>query len=327
MKILVTGGSGFIGTNLLDFYLKLGVEILNLDISSPRNSQHFSFWHKVNILDKDKLIEEVKTFSPTHVFHLAARTDIEGKNIKDYSVNIQGVENIISAISNIRSIQRAIFASSRLVCKIAYQPKDEFDYFPTTLYGESKVLGEKIVRASKDIVCPWVLVRPTSIWGPWFDVPYRDFFLAIAKGSYFHPDGYNVSKSYGFVGNTVFQLHKLLIVPAERISGKTFYLGDYAPANIRNMADRIQETIEARKIKTIPVFILRFLASSGDLFKLLGWRKPPLTSFRLNNLLTDMIYDFSSVRSITGELPYSLDEGIKVTVDWMRRNGDLINLP
>lgn len=210
-----------------------------------------------------------------------------------------------------------------MVCKIAYQPKDEFDYYPTTKYGESKVLGEKIVRASKDIPCPWILVRPTSIWGPWFDVPYKNFFLSIARGHYFHPGRYNVNKSFGFVGNTVFQLHKLLTAPIAKVDGKTFYLADYTPVNIKDMADRIRKTIGAKRIKTAPVFLLRLLAVGGDLLKCFGWKSPPLTSFRLNNLLTNMIYDLTPVKNITGELPYCLDEGIKTTVDWIRNNGDL----
>lgn len=323
MKILVTGGSGFIGTNLMEFYLKRGEEVLNLDIAAPRNSEHIPYWCEVNILDKDKLINEIQAFSPTYIFHMAARTDIDGKNLEDYATNIQGIENVIAAISGLQSIQRIIFASSRLVCKIAYQPKGEFDYCPTTKYGESKVLGEKIVRNSKNIPSPWVIVRPTSIWGPWFDVPYKNFFNTIAKGCYFHPIGYDVYKSFGFVGNIIFQLNNLLTASIEKVNGKTFYLADYTPVNVKDMADRIQKTIGAKRIKTVPVFLLRLLAVAGDLLKCFGRVSPPLTSFRLNNLLTDMIYDLTPIKNITGELPYCLDEGIKATVDWMRNNGDL----
>ncbi len=322
-KVLITGGSGFIGTNLLNFYLNQDVEVLNLDIAAPVNSEHSFYWKQVNILDKARLADAIQRFLPTHIFHMAARTDIEGKNLDDYATNIQGVENVIAAISALQSIQRVVFASSRLVCEITYQPKDEFDYHPTTLYGESKVLGEKIVRSSKNIPCPWIIARPSSTWGPWFDVPYRDFFLTIARGRYFHPGNHNANKSYGFVGNIVFQLQKLSTVPAEKVVGKTFYLADYTPTNVKDMANQIQNAVGATKIRSMPVFILRLFAKCGDLLKKVGWNNPPLTSFRLNNLVTNMVYDLSVLEKITGQLPYSLDEGIKLTVDWMRKNGDI----
>ena len=51
---------------------------------------------------------------------------------------------------------------------------------PPNLYGESKVIGEKLVQES-EINCDWVIVRPTSIWGPWFEHS-SDFFKVIDRG-------------------------------------------------------------------------------------------------------------------------------------------------
>ena len=59
----------------------------------------------------------------------------------------------------------------------------------------------------------------------------------------------------------------------------------------------------------------------GDLAKLAGWRHPPLSSFRLNNMLTDATYDLDPI--IVGELPYTLEEAVQITVDWLRKNGDV----
>ena len=49
MKILVTGGSGFIGTNLMEYYLSKGVEALNFSTDPPKNPEHKSYWRKVDI--------------------------------------------------------------------------------------------------------------------------------------------------------------------------------------------------------------------------------------------------------------------------------------
>jgi hypothetical protein len=67
--------------------------------------------------------------------------------------------------------------------------------------------------------------------------------------------------------------------------------------------------------------VLQVLAYSGDLLKKLGVSNPPLTSFRLRNLLTPMNYDMSATREVTGPAPYTLKEGVRATVDWILQHG------
>jgi nucleoside-diphosphate-sugar epimerase len=322
LRVIVTGGSGFIGTNLIEYLAANGDDILNLDIVAPRNSKQTSYWKHVDLCDAVKLREAIHHFLPEVIFHLGARTDLDGLAISDYAANTTGVENLIAGISDLSSLQRIIFASSRLVCRIGYQPENEFDYCPTTTYGESKVLGEKIVRESSSrIPCPWIIVRPTSIWGPWFDVPYKTFFLTIFNGKYFHPGEVNIQKSFGFVGNTVYQLHCLSNVPLGEYVKGTIYLGDYPAIDVEEMANKIQSTLGVAKIKRMNLQFLRVAAVAGDILKRIGWKNPPLTSFRLNNLLTQMIYDLSPLQTLVGELPFTMSQGVDSTVDWMRQNG------
>lgn len=322
MKVLITGGSGFIGTNLVSFYIGRGAEISNLDIAVPQNPEHECYWKQVDLLNMQHLREEVHAFSPTHIFHLAARTGLdETRDINRYAANIQGVENLVAASRGLPNLQRIIFTSSMLVCKSGYRPKGDNDYCPNTLYGESKVLGEKTVRRAKNMPCSWVIVRPVGIWGPWFGTAYREFFLTIARGLYVHPGQRSANQALGFVGNTVYQLHRLATVPSEKVNGKTFYLADCPPISLWNWANLIQQTLGARRIRTVPVWVLKTVAILGDLAKLLGWKHPLLTSSRLNNMLTDLRYD---IDPIIGEgLPYTLEEGVRITGDWLYRKGEI----
>jgi nucleoside-diphosphate-sugar epimerase len=80
LRLLVTGGSGFIGTNVIDFYLAKDIEVLNIDKEAPRNKHHQHLWKRVDILDMSSLEQTILAFSPTHVFHMAARTDLDEKN-------------------------------------------------------------------------------------------------------------------------------------------------------------------------------------------------------------------------------------------------------
>ena len=325
-KILITGGSGFIGTNLVESYVLRGDHVLNIDIAPPRNAVHKRFWCKVDLMDIVAQEKAVRKFDPDYIYHMAARTDLDGKNLESYAANTDGVSNVINSIRGLISLKRIIFASSRLVCKIDYHPKDEFDYCPTTNYGESKVTGENIVRESKAIPCPWVIVRPTSIWGPWFDIPYKTFFLSIARNHYVHPGKQDIYKSFGYVENSVYELQKLMSAPADKVNGKTFFLEDYPPINVREMATFIQETMGSKTIKTAPLAALKVAALVGDMLKLTGWKNPPLTSFRLSNLLTEMVYESVALEAIVGKLPYSMKGGVIKTVEWMCTQGEIRKL-
>ncbi|MDD5059020.1 MAG: NAD(P)-dependent oxidoreductase [Sideroxydans sp.] len=323
-RVLVTGGSGFIGTNLVEYFISRGAQVINLDVAQPRNPAHSNYWKRTNLLDRETLTKSICEFQPNFIFHMGARTDLDGKSLSDYAANTDGVRNLIDAIKGVSSVRRVVFASSRLVCRIGYQPANEFDYCPSTPYGESKVIGEQIVRDAADCLpCPWVIVRPTSIWGQWFDVPYKTFFLSVAKGRYVHPGNVEILKSFGFVGNTVYELQRLLDADDESIDKKTIYLADYPPINVAKMANTIQCELGASPIMAMSVGLLRVVALGGDALKLLGWRHPPLTTFRLNNLLTPMVHDLEPLKRIAGELPYSMEEGVHITAQWMKTHGEL----
>ena len=316
MKILITGGSGFIGTNLVEFYLQQGFTVLNLDLVPPRNPKHHLFWQKIDITLLDDTLSTVKAFDPDYCFHLAARTDLNGSNIQDYLPNTLGVRNIIDALTLCKSLKLTVFASSMLVCNIGYSPVDDFDYCPSTPYGESKVEGERLVRDLATGRIPWVVVRPTSIWGPWFAMPYKDFFISIRKGFYAHPRGVRVWRSYGFVYNTIYQLNQLLLQNGGNLIGKVVYLADYKPLELYEWGTLIQKQFNVKKIPQLPIIFFLMGALCGDILKFFGVRFP-LTSFRLRNMLTDTVHDTSALSDLTGDLPFNTAVGVRITCEWM----------
>jgi len=315
-KILVTGGSGFIGTNLIEHYKSIGDEVFSIDIKHPRNIEHIDQWHKVDILDKDKLTTIIKEIEPNIVFHMAARTDLNGLNVDSYDVNTKGIENLISALNEIKTLDFVVFASSMLVCRLGYKPSSEVDYCPNTPYGESKVIGEGLIRSS-NIRFPWVIVRPTSIWGPWFATPYRDFFDMIRKGFYVHPKGVRVRRSYGFIYNSIFQLSRIADRLNDSLVGKTIYLADYEPIELKSWSENIQKSLKVREVKEAPMLLFKVAAKLGDTLKIFGYKNPPMSSFRLNNMLTPMVHDTTPLKKYCGAVPYSINEGVIVTCEWL----------
>jgi GlcNAc-P-P-Und epimerase len=321
-RVLITGGSGFIGTNLVASYADSGASVLNLDAAAPRDDRHRHAWRAVDILDRAELIAAFRQFAPHHVIHLAARTDLdERKDISGYAANIDGVANVIAAVRATAPIERVVFASSRLVCRIGYSPVHDTDYCPTTLYGASKVKGEELVRAVGGDFPIWTIVRPTSIWGPWFGVPYRNLFELIARGRYFHPGKHNPRKSFGYVGNTVQQIEAILKADAAAVEGHTFWLAD-RPILLQEWTEQIRAALEAPPIRRLPVPALAAAAKVGDLLSKVGIREPPITTFRLNNLLTEMVYDTSATEAVIGPPRYAMAESLAATATWLKAHPD-----
>jgi nucleoside-diphosphate-sugar epimerase len=320
MRVLITGGSGFIGTNLVEYYLAKGEAVLNFDIAPPRNAQHRPYWRQVDILDLQRLRAEIAGFSPTCIVNMAATTGTtdRGRKLEDYATNYEGVRNLISAGRDLPNLERVIFVSTMLVCRTGYQPKHDTDYCPDTLYGRSKMLGEKAVREAGQLPYCWTVVRPIGVWGPWFDIPYKNLFQSIQKGLYVHPGGSSVNQSLGFVGNTVCQLDRLLKAPRDKAHGKTFYLADYPATNMRSWVNLIQQAFRAPRIREVPVGILKVPARVGDIMKFLRWNTPPLSTSRLRNMLTSFEFDLDPM--IAEDLPYTLEQAVQVTADWMCKN-------
>jgi hypothetical protein len=115
----------------------------------------------------------------------------------------------------------------------------------------------------------------------------------------------------------VFQLFRLLDAPEKAVNRQTFYLLDYPGTTIKEWANRVQEAAGARRIPTVPMWSLKCAAYAGDLFRYAGWKNPPMTRFRLANMTTPSRFSTADLERLAGPLPYSLEEGVRLTLDWL----------
>jgi nucleoside-diphosphate-sugar epimerase len=317
-KVLVTGSAGLIGAVLVQDLAKQGIRVAGLDSKPVGEPIGAAVNYICDILDRPRLIACVGEFAPDAIVHLAARTDFhEKKDLSAYAVNIEGVSNLVEAIRATPSVKRCIWTSSQLVCRVGYIPTDPLDYRPDTVYGQSKVRTEEIVRASGGAGREWCLVRPTTIWGPGVNPHYQRFLRLVKRGLYFHVDRGPLYKSYGYVGNITYQYIRLLDAPAEMIQGRTLYLADYSPIDLVSWCNAFQRSFGARPIPVMPKTLARLLALTGDALGKLGTGQFPFNSFRLKNILTQYQFDMRETEAICGPLPFTTEDGIKATTDWI----------
>ena len=317
-RILVTGGSGFIGTNVVAALLARGDATINIDNVAPRNPAQLPQFRRVDICDAAALAQAIDDFAPDRIIHLAARTDLLGTSIDDYAANTVGTAALVSVLADRPSIDRVLFASSMLVCRLGYQPVSPTDYAPGTHYGASKVESERLVRAADPGRGRIILFRPTSIWGPWFAQPYRNFFDAVVGGWYIHPQGASTRRSYGFVDNAVAQIFALLDAPAAALGDELYHLADYEPVDIGHWADVIATASGRKPPRRIPALAADIAALGGDVLQRLGWQHPPMTRFRLANMRTNAVLDTAPMQAICPVLPVGLFDGVDRTIEWMR---------
>jgi len=308
-KILITGSAGFIGSEISNFLLMKKLEVFNLDIVAPKYENKCNFF-RCNIMNKKKLLKIFKHIRPDIVIHLAAKTDMGGIKLIDYKVNFLGTKNIICASNSTTSVKRVVFASSLLVNKIGSNTSNFAFYNPDTNYGKSKVLMERIIKESK---CnfSWCIIRPTTIWGDNIKNHFFLFLKLIEKRLYFNFGPENIYKSYGYIKNAAFQIYKLSFAQSNYFNNKTYYICDYSPINFKEWTNKISKRLSGKILLNLPLSIIKCFSKVGDFIVYLGFKNFLISSFRLNNILTDFRIETSKLEKICGKLPYNLDNGIK----------------
>ena len=168
--------------------------------------------------------------------------------------------------------------------------------------------------------------RPDSTWGPWHIRYPCEFWKVLSKGMYFHPGKKPVVRSYGYVGNVVSQMISILESPEQKVNGKVYYVGD-RPMDIYKWVNIFSLKQIGRNVTVVPRLALKFLALCGDFLAILKIRFP-LTSSRYKSMTTGNTAPMEKTFEDLGEPPYSLEEGIDETIEWMKKyHPELIRYP
>jgi nucleoside-diphosphate-sugar epimerase len=319
-KVLVTGGAGFIGVNLVNALVESGanVDVLDLPTADFSSLPVGINQIKINLLELDQLEHDLLDYD--FVFHLAAKTDLSGKNLADYAVNFEGTQLLIDSIRESKHLQKFVFYSTQLVVGIfnetRFIPTDE-PYRTKTIYGQSKIIGEMITQdLCETYSIPYCIVRPTSVFGPFGKVPYRDFFLSIKNGPYFHIGKANNLISMVFVKNLVDQT--LFLAINENSNGMIFFGNDLHPYTMRQFVDVVAAFYD-KSVPTIPKIIVYPVAYLLGILKLIGI-PVPLYPFRLHNMTANYCYDIGNSLKLGYYPRFSLSKAIEETLSWYEIN-------
>ena len=310
MRVLLLGGSGFIGTRLARKLLAEDFAVRVFDIRPPDDDLK-SRWCFGDILNLSHLLRTIHEFAPTHVVNLAAETDADTKVFPpdprfftDFPVNLYGAENLIAALSSIE-IHCAVFFSTSFVHAPSANPLDTAP--PHTPYGYSKATMEKRVVESD---LPWVILRPTYVWGGGPNTRFLKLAESIVNGHYLHPGGNPIVRSYGYVGTIADQTARALQT-ADAVH-KTLYVGD-APIDSGTFVDALSVEFRGRPARRVPRQALRLLAAMVD-----SVVEIPFDRFRYRHMTTDFVVDMKPTWELLGYPSTSFEESVKEFGRWYR---------
>ena len=162
--IIVTGGSGFIGTNLINFLIKKKFYVINVDKltyssnkfnNRERNKKNYKLY-KLDINNKIKLISLIKKHKPVAIFNLAAETHVDRSIDSPKSFihsNILGVFNILEAIRFLKkknfNIKLIHISTDEVYGDIKKKERSDenFKYKPSSPYSASKASADHLVKS------------------------------------------------------------------------------------------------------------------------------------------------------------------------------------
>ena len=320
--ILITGASGFIGTNLQELLIKNRCNFVNFDKNKPTKKEHMQYWFKGDIMNLSDLSIAFSKYSPSVVIHLAAVTDTSSDNLDDYKENTIGTKNVIYEILKHPNIERCIIASTQYVYKSLKSPfpNSDDEYLPHTTYGISKKETEEIVRNSS-LKCCWTIVRPANVWGPWHMRYPEQLWKFMDKGWYIQPTKRPVIRTYAYVKNLIHQLNGILNAEPGIVNKQTFYLGDL-PIDSNVWLSEWMYQLRGKNLRYIFPFVMHSAAIMGDVLKKFGV-KFPMYSVRYKNMLEDYYAPTNVTIRLFGLYNDDLASNVKETVDWLHGDAKL----
>ncbi|WP_052128462.1 GDP-mannose 4,6-dehydratase [Neosynechococcus sphagnicola] len=304
-KVLVTGGSGFIGSHLCRRLVEAGAEVSVLVkyYSVIDNIRIVGFWEHITPIEADlrnpDSLRQIQRLQPDIIFHLAAYNHV-GDSFLQVSeameCNAKGTANLFESYED---YQRLIYISTSevygLQASVPFQ--EQATPFPLSPYAVGKYAGELYARMKHHSVHkPVVVLRPFNAYGPYQSprAVIAELIIKCLRGEDIITTAGRQTREFNFVENLVDGF--ILAATCPEAVGEVINLGCGVETSIRDLVHRIhtltdsQSQLRVGELPDRPGEIWRMCADNQKAQQLLGW-SPQV----------------------------DLDQGLQLTIEWFRR--------
>ncbi len=311
-KILVTGGSGFIGYHLHNDLAH--DRIINLDLEEP-DFDYDSTFIRGDVRDAAIVKNAIKGCDA--IWNMAAAHKDFGISRDEYfSINEQGMR-ILTEAATVENIKKFVFFSSVAVYGDSNEPRTEgSSTHPSNDYGASKLAAEKVLEAwaAEDSSREVLIIRPVVVYG---ERNYGNLYRLvkqIGKGQYVNIGaGMNI-KSIAYVKNLV---EAVLYLLDHMKSGVSIYnYADEPQLTSRLIGETIAAALGKSKPMSLPYWLVYSLALPFDLIKKITGKDLLVSSNRVQKLTMSTHFRAEKIRE-TGFKPiFSNIEGLQNMAKW-----------
>jgi len=319
MKVLITGGGGFVGSHLADAFLGRGDEVFVLDNGSVAKVRHLMgrpAFHYVRDSIFDLEILEGLIAKADLVYHLAAVVGVEhyvGDPFEVLNVNVNGTQAVLKLA--FKHQKKVVFSSTSEVYgrnpKVPWSEDDDRVLGSTRIdrwcYSTSKAVGEHFCFAYQAMGLPVTVTRYFNAYGPRLDQLDVGRVITIFLGQALRDEPLTVigdgqqTRCFTYVDDAVRATVAAGIAPGTE--GEVFNIGTNIESTVLELAERIIEVTGSRGgVEFVPQ-----TAVYGESYEDISRRVPDVTKME-------------RILGVRADTP--LVEGLRKTVDWFRGGGD-----
>ena len=312
-EILVTGGCGFIGSEIVKQLSLLGANVTIIDNLSSGKEKYIQDLSNVklitaDLLDDDAIKSVVK--DKEYVINNAALPFIPDSYYfpkKFFDVNVNATISLALSVIKEKKAKRFVHISSSEIYGTArYTPMDEnHQTTPQSTYAVSKLAGERVIfTMHKEHNLPAIIIRPFNSFGPNITQPYiiPEIITQIMKGDVVKLGNLNAKRDLTYVSDTARGI--ILSLVKEGVIGEVINIGSQRSYSIRELVNLISQimgkkvSIEVDSARFRPYDVDTLVCNFDRANRLLGW-KPEIT----------------------------VREGLETTIEWVKKNDIKFSAP
>jgi nucleoside-diphosphate-sugar epimerase len=317
MKVLIIGGSGFIGSRLVETLQESGHIVRIFDKNPSRNWPDLVTLGDVRDLDAlEHSLDDIEL-----IYNLAAehRDDVTPVSLY-YDVNVGGAKNIVAAAAK-KNVNKIIFTSTVAVYGLnQVNPDESFNVMPFNDYGHSKLKAEEVFRkwVSHHKNRSLTIIRPVVIYGEGNRGNVYNLIKQIQSRNFIMVGDGNNRKSMAYVGNIV----NFLLQASSFEDGSFLYnFADKHDLTVNELVEFLQEAMDSKTKNLKLPYLLGLTGGYGfDLLSKITRKKYSVSSIRIKKFCSETTVSAKAIEGLGFKSPFTIKEGLGRMVENIDEN-------